>query len=149
MGFTDAKAPPPPAPPGTGVSIGLQINKAGEGRVRITVREDQQHRRFGGPIAGKRVTVQIGRGSDEGRLRIALDENGAFEVRAGIKGSASIIVAAWDLLPRSPRKSEPCTIKPGSQEGEIVLELPPFCRPSAKGGRMDAEFGLKSTKSPL
>ncbi|MBV7394571.1 hypothetical protein [Mameliella sediminis] len=143
MPFKDARPPVQAAGPGTGVSISLAINKAGGGKVRLTLREDVQTARFGGPVAGKRFAVQIGRGSDEGRLRIFLDAMGAFEARAGIKGGATLYVAAWDLLPKSPRKAEPCRLKPFERQGELILELPDFCRPSRAGGKMDQEFGLR------
>ncbi|KHQ51126.1 hypothetical protein [Mameliella alba] len=146
MPFKDARPPVQAAGPGTGVSISLTINKAGNGKVRLTLREDVQSSRFGGPIAGQRFSIQIGRGCDEGRLRIARDDNGAFEARSGIKGGATLYVAAWDLLPKSPRKAEPCKMKPFEREGELILDLPDFCRPSRSGGRMDQEFGLKKVK---
>ncbi len=142
MPFTAAKPPPPPAPPGTGVSLSITVSKSGQARARLSIRGDVAEQVFGGPIVGKAFAVEIGRGADEGRLRIARDPTGAFEARKGLKSVATLWIAAWDLLPKSPRRAEPCRVRAGGGDGELILEMPDFCRPSAKGGKMEAEHGL-------
>lgn len=148
MPFTDVAPPPAPPPPGTGISFGLQIKKRGGNTVRLTIREEMQIKLFGGTIGGKKFSAQAGRGSDEGSLRLVLDESGDLEAKQGIKGSAYIVMAAWDLLPKDKRPSGSVEVKSTPSNYEIILKLPAWTRPSATGGKMDQEFGLKSAKRP-
>lgn len=146
MPFTDIAPPPAPAPPGTGISFGLQIKKRGGNTVRLTFREHMQTTLFGGPIGGKKFSAQAGRGTDEGRLRLVLDENGDLEAKQGMKGSAYIVMGAWDLLPKDKRPSAPVEVHSTPSNYELILTLPAWTRPSGVGGKMEQEFGLKSQK---
>jgi len=145
MPFTDIAPPPAPKPAGTGISFGMSINKAKQVKVRLTIREDLQLQLFGEAIAGKKMSAQVGRGSDEGLLRLILDESGDLEAKGGIKGSVYINMAGWDLLPKDKRPSAPCAVKSAPSNFEVILKLPAFCRPSGVGGKMEEEFGLKKT----
>lgn len=142
MPFTDVAPPAAPPPPGTGYSFGLQVSKRAR-TARLTIRADKQMQVFGKSIIGERVSVQAGRGSDEGRLRIVLDPNGDIEVKGGIKASASIKMNAWDLLPKDKRPAGACEVHSQPSNVELILTLPKWCRPSGVGGKMEAEFGLK------
>lgn len=110
---------------------------------RLTFRADMQERLFGGPIEGKKFHVQVGRGADEGSLRIVMTEDGEFEAGSGIKGSSSIHMAGWDLLPKDKRPAASCKVKSAPSNVEAIITLPPYCRPSGVGGKMAAEFSLK------
>lgn len=144
MPFTDIAPPPAPPPPGTGITFSLSVSKRGVRKVRITLREEIQNRYFGGPINGMKFTAQAGRGSDEGRLRLVVNPEGDLVAKGGIKGSASIHMAGWDLLPKDKRPAASCKIIE-SADCLLILELPPFCKPSGVGGRMTDEFGLKKS----
>ncbi|GLT08013.1 hypothetical protein ACFQFQ_14720 [Sulfitobacter porphyrae] len=144
MPFTDIAPPPAPPPPGTGITFSLTVSTRGIRKVRITLREEIQNRYFGGPIDGMKFTAQAGRGSDEGRLRLAVNPEGTLTAKGGIKGSASIHMAGWDLLPKDKRPAASCKILE-SADGFLILELPPFCKPSGVGGRMAEEFALRKT----
>lgn len=143
MPFTDVAPPPEKPKPGTGISFGLRIDKRKRGTVRITFTEERQEYLFGGPIAGKRFSAQAGRGADEGKLRVVVDGDGALEAKAGIKGSASLTMSAWDLLPKDKRPAAPCEIDAVPKAGEVILSLPPFCRPNGVGGKIESEFGIR------
>ena len=142
MPFTDIAPPPAPKPAGTGISFGLTVSKSKTTKVRITFRADIQEQLFGGTIGGKRFHAQAGRGADEGRLRLVMVEDGPLEARAGIKGSAYINMSGWDLLPKDKRPASACKIHASPSNVEVILTLPPFCRPSGVGGKMSEEFGL-------
>lgn len=144
MPFTDVAPPAAAAPPGTGYSFGLQVTKRNR-TARLTIRSDKQIQAFGKSIIGARVTVQAGRGADEGRLRIVIDPDGDIEVKGGIKDSAFIKMNAWDLLPKDKRPAGACEVYAQPSNVELILTLPKWCRPSGVGGKMEAEFGLKKS----
>jgi hypothetical protein len=150
MPFTDIAPPPAPKPPGTGISFGLSCDKHKRTKVRLTFRADIQQSLFGGPIGGVKFHAKAGRGSDEGRLMLVQAPDGDLEARAGIKGSAYLVMSGWDLLPKDKRPAAPCKIHSTPSNKEVILELPPFCRPSGVGGKMEAEHGLArvGTKRP-
>lgn len=142
MPFTDIPALPAPPPPGTGISFGLQITRAGR-KVRLTIRADLQEQLFGGPIEEKRFNAQVGRGADEGRLRLVMCDDGPLVARKGMRGSAFINMAGWDLLPNDKRPAAPAKIHSTPSNVEVILTLPDYCRPSGRAGKMEAEFGIK------
>lgn len=146
MPFTDAHPVPGPAPAGTGITFSYTVSKRGVKKARITVRADRQVQLFGEPIDGKRFHIQIGRGADEGRLRIVKTSDGEFVGKAGIKGSASISFGGWDLLPKDKRPAASCEVHATPSNVEVILRLPSWCRPSGAGGKMEQEFGLGRAK---
>lgn len=149
MSFKSAPAAPGRKKIGTGISISLRELKGGRQKVRITFSTKIQTLIFGGPMAGRRFDVQVGRGTDEGKLRIVeigdgeVVENGEFTARPGVKGSASLFVGSWDLLPKGKRTAAPCEVAFSPRAGECILKLPAWCRPSGVGGRMEEQHGLK------
>ena len=68
-------------------------------------------------------------------------------VNASIKGSASITMSPWDLLPKDGRPAASCDIKHIPSNVEVIIKLPSWCKPSGVGGKIAAEFGLKPTKA--
>lgn len=147
MPFTDIAPPPEAKAPGTGISFGFTINKAKQVKVRITFRETRQIELFGKPIDGLKFSAQVGRGAHEGLMRLVLDEDGDLVAKAGIKGSASINMGGWDLLPKDKRPAASCDVHSQPSNFEVILKLPPFCKPSGVGGKMESEFGLKTVKA--
>ena len=147
MPFTDIAPPPPPPAPGTGISLGLSIPKRGSGKVRLTIRADQQERIFGGPIADKTFSAQVGRGKDEGLLRLVMDPEGDLTAKASMKGSAFISMMAWDLLPKYKRPSGPCEVTQMPSNVEVIISLPSWAKPSGVGGKISTEFALKTKKA--
>lgn len=147
MAFTDIAPPPAPKGPGTGISFGLTYSKAGTAKVRLTFTAAVQQELFGGPMAGKKFHAQAGRGQDEGRLRLVMVDDGPLEARESVKGSAFLNMAAWDLLPKSKRPAAPCKVVDTPSNVEVILLLPPFCKPSGVGGKMTEEFALKPVKN--
>jgi hypothetical protein len=148
MPFTDA--PPPPGKPkiGTGISMSLQSLKGGRMKARITFSAEIQKTIFGGPIAGSKFQVRVGRGSDEGKLLVVRTEDGDFTASDGVKGSSSLTVGAWDLLPKSKRPAASVEVASRPSNFEVVLKLPEWCRPSGATGRMAEEHGLKGPGKP-
>lgn len=144
MAFTDIAAPrAAKTASGTGISFGLRFTKGRGGVARLTFNEEVQKIVFGGPVGGKRFHAQAGRGSDEGRLRLVVTPDGEIEAKPGIKGSVSLSMATWDLLPRDARPAGSCKVHSRPSNVEVILELPAWSRPSGVGGWMEAEHGLK------
>lgn len=144
MPFTDIAPPPAPKPPGTGISFSLTVNKAKQRKVRITVRADLQKQLFGELIAGKRFIAQAGRGADEGKLRLVMVPDGELEAREGIKDTIYINMSGWDLLPTDKRPAASCEVVSHPSNVEVILKLPPFCKPSGVGGKIAQEHALKT-----
>lgn len=145
MPFTDAPVLPKPSGPGTGISMSMREMKGGRFKVRLTFTAAMQQQLWGGSIAGKRFSIRIGRGSDEGKLQVVPSKEGEFVASDGVKGSASFSVGAWDLLPKGQRPAAAVTVGSMGNHGIVELTLPAWCRPSGTGGKMEAEFGLKRT----
>lgn len=142
MSFTAAPPLPAPKPSGTGVSVALFHSKRG-GYVRFTITEDAQRRFFGDVIYSRSCAVQIGRGSDEGKVMINLVENGPFAFSdRGIKGSCSVKVGVWDLLPKDKRPAAACEVVHFT-DATLTLKLPSWARPSSHDGKIASEHGLK------
>lgn len=146
MPFTDV-APPTIKKPGTGISLSLRKTARAGVTARLTFTEQKQRDLFGDAIHGRAAHIQVGRGVDEGRLRLVFTEDGEFTFSSGVQGSASIVMAAWDLLPKDKRPAEACTVHSRPSNYEVILTLPKFCRPSGLGGKLEQEHGLKPTKS--
>ena len=144
MPFTDIAPPPIPAgSSGTGISMSMsEIKKRGT-KVRLTITEEMQIKMFGGPIHGKKFVAQVGRGPDEGLLRLVVVDDGDLVAKAGVKGSASIPMSGWDLLPKDKRPASSCELKSSPSNVEAILELPSWCKPSGVGGKIAAEHALK------
>lgn len=144
MPFTDI-APPKAAKTasGTGISMGLRFSKSRGGVARITINTAMQEFIFGGPIHGQRFHAQAGRGADEGLLRLVKTDDGQIEAKAGVKGSASLSMATWDLLPKDARPSASCAVKSRPSNVEVILSLPTWCRPSGVDGKISAQHRLK------
>lgn len=145
MPFTDV-APPEVKPAGTGISFALAISKR-TSAARMTFNLRAQEEIFGTPIAGRKCFAKVGRGTDEGKLLLVLQDDGDLELKSSMKGSASVRMKAWDLLPKDKRPAAPCTYV-GRQEGGYLFKLPDFCRPSGVGGKIEAEHGLRRGARP-
>ena len=143
MPFTDIAPPPAPSPPGTGFSFGVTITKRGVSKARLIIRRDKQDQHWCGSIVGRRFFARAGRGSDEGRLLLVQADDGDLEAKSAFRGSASIVMAAWDLLPKDKRPAGSCRYVSSPSNKEVVLELPSFARPSGVGGRIAAEHAIK------
>lgn len=134
-------------PGGTGISASLRFTKSG-GKVRIAFTITAQRNLFGGSIAGQRFACAVGRGSDEGRIKVAAAPEGDFEAKPFLgNGGVTLTLGAWDLLPREDRPRHECKIAkvdaPAERETSIVLQLPDWASPSKPGGRMEAEHRLE------
>lgn len=142
MTFTPVPLPPAKAPNGTGLSFSLQLFRNVR-KARLTIRADMQEQVFGGSIIGKTVSAQVGRGSDEGKLRVVLDPEGGLIAQKSVKGNAFISMGAWDLLPKDKRPAGSCKVVANPSQTEMIVQLPDWCKPSASGGKLASEFGLK------
>lgn len=153
MSFTPAPPLPAPAPPGTGISLGLSVTgRSKKVTARVNFTASAQVETFGRAIDTEkdRADVLVGRGQDEGILRIRVHPEGEFPFGSAVNGSVNIKTARWDLLPSDKRPSAPCTAL-GEIEGEggaicRNIKLPHWARPSARGGKLDTEFGIKGAK---
>lgn len=144
MPFTAAPPLPSPKPAGTGVTFSIRVGKR-TSAAQLVLTDAMQKQLFGGPLAGKRAMLGVGRGSDEGKLLVSLHEKGDFEFRASIKGAVYLKCGLWDLLPKDKRPAASCKVLTSSSEG-VVIQLPSWARPSSHDGKMAAEFGLKPVK---
>lgn len=142
MPFTDIAPPAPAKAPGSGFSLGLQESKARGQIARLTIRGDMQERFFGKSVAGLKFSAQVGRGADEGRLRLVLDEQGDLEAKASVKGSVFIAMKAWDLLPKGKRPAGACEVQRAPSNHEVILVLPGWCKPSGVDGKIAQEHAL-------
>lgn len=147
MSFSPAPPIPTPAPAGTGISCYLRVTK--RGRIfTLYLSSATQDRIFGGPAAGMKFGVAIGRGSDEGKLQLMRlpdkTEPGdhVFEAGSSLRGGATIKCGAWDLLPKDKRPGSTVDLIHYDVK-TITLRLPSWARPSGTGGVMAAEHGLK------
>lgn len=140
MSFTNA-LPPVGNTIKTGISFGISARSRGV-TARLTFTAQAQQEIFNRPIAGLAFRVQVGRGQDEGRLLLSLDENGELQARGGVRGSASIPMKAWDLLPQAKTPAAPCDLLEGRADG-LLIKLPVWTCPSKPGGKLDQEHGLK------
>jgi hypothetical protein len=146
MPFTDARPVESKTPNGTGISMSLSEPKRGRQVVRLTFSSAVQVALFGGPIRDLRFDIGIGRGADEGKLRLVLVDDGEFVAGGGVAGSASIRITAWDLLPKSKMPSAAISIDHRPSNVEVILKLPSWAKPNGAGGRMEQEFGIKRAK---
>lgn len=140
MPFTDV-SPPEPTTSKTGISFGISEGKRTK-TARITLTAQAQKEVFGGSIVGKRFCAKVGRGQDEGRLLLIQVDDGELEAKASMRGSASIKMKAWDLLPNGKVPSQACELIEPSMGG-FVFQLPKWARPSGVGGKMEQEHGIK------
>lgn len=149
MTFSPAPQLPAPAPAGTGISLSVQVSKRNS-TARLILTTAAQERVFGGPLNPEkdRVTVMVGRGSDEGKLQLRIGPEGEHEITNGVRGSVNIRVGRWDLLPKDKRPAAPCQdfgeMEFEGNERVVMLWLPDWARPSkTKSGKFDGEFALK------
>jgi hypothetical protein len=142
MSFTPVPLPPAKAPSSTGLSFSLQFFRNVR-KARLTIRADLQEQAFGKSIIGEKFSAQVGRGSDEGKLRVVLDPEGGLVAQASVKGTAFISMGAWDLLPKDKRPAAPCKVDANPSQTEMIVQLPEWCKPSAKDGKLASEFRLK------
>lgn len=140
MPFTDV-APPVETTNSTGISFSLSVGKKAR-TARISFNKQAQEEIFGGPIIGKKFFAKVGRGQDEGRLLIVQQDDGDLEAKAAMRGSASIRMKAWDLLPNDKRPAKSIELLEPSMGGFLFL-LPSWARPTGVGGKMESEHGLK------
>ena len=140
MSFTDV-APPEINTAKTGVSFSLAVGKkASVARMSFTAAAQMEI--FERSIIGDRCVAKVGRGADEGKLLLVMQDDGDLEFKASMHGSALIKVAPWDLLPKDKRPAGAVDLI-GTGHGGLLFRLPPWTRPSGPGGRMEAEHGLK------
>ena len=143
MPFTDLAPPNSGVQVGSGVSFGLSVSKSGKATCRLTMRAAAQEKLFGKSVIGAKCMLQVGRGADEGLLRLVLCDDGDFLFARSMRGSASVKIKAWDLLPKDKRPAQQIEVKTMPSNIEVIFRLPKWCRPSGVGGKMEAEFGLK------
>ncbi|WP_104019117.1 hypothetical protein [Roseovarius nitratireducens] len=111
----------------TGISMSMSVSPKGRrATVRITLNADAQKRLFNRALNPEtdKVDVLIGRGVDEGHAKIVLNPNGAHQIRNSMKGSVSIRMARWDLLPEGKRPAG--SVKPlgdAEIEGDKITAL--------------------------
>lgn len=147
MSFSSAPPVPSPAPQGSGISCYLRIGKRGSS-FTTHFSAAMQDRIFGGPIRDQSFAMEVGRGSDEGKLRIVrLGPNLAidgpmFIARSSVRGGASIKSGVWDLLPKDKRPGSAVELL-SYDNNSCVLKLPSWARPSARDGQLGQEFALK------
>lgn len=141
MSFTPVPLPPAKAPSSTGLSFSLQFFRSVR-KARLTIRAEMQEQLFGKSIIGEKFSAEVGRGSDEGKLRVVLDPEGGLVAQASVKGTAFISMGAWDLLPKDKRPAASCKVAASPSEKEVIVQLPEWCKPSAAGGKLASEFGL-------
>lgn len=110
-------------------------------RVSITLNALAQEKLFGGPLIGGRVAVEIGRTTDQGKVRMAVDKARGSEVRRAPKGSVRIDIAGWDLLP-AERQAKAAMRFVSASEAGVIFELPSWGQPEAARAAMDAKFGI-------
>ncbi len=140
MAFTDV-APPEKNTAKTGISFSLSILKPAS-VARLSFTAAAQMEIFERSIIAERCFAKAGRGPDEGRLLLVMQEDGDLEFKATMRGGASIRMNVWDLLPKDKRPAGAVDLI-GTGHGGLLFRLPPWARPSGPGGRMDAEHGLK------
>lgn len=146
--MTFTKAPPIiKVREGTGISCSLRYSKAGIGSFKIYINAPVQERVWGKRVGGQRCNVMVGRGSDEGLLRIELAKDGEFEFREFMKGSVALSTGAWDLLPKSARPSVQVKIKYFG-DGVLDVVLPSWAHPSGHDGKLAEEHGIKGGAAP-
>lgn len=125
------------------VTASVRLRKS-DGAVRVIIgfNNRAQETVFGGPLAGRRVQVEVGRGADHGKVRLAVAEAGGHEVKSGPRGSAQVVVAGWDLIAAGAHAS---LVLPyaGSDAVGHTFDLPPWGQPEARRAALDREFGLK------
>lgn len=144
MPFTDV-SPPEVVSSKTGISFSLSAGKkATVARVSFTAQAQEEI--FGGSIAGKSFFAKVGRGADEGLLLIVQQKDGDLEAKSSMHGSASIKMKAWDLLPKDKRPAVQIEcLRP--EMGGFIFKLPPWAKPSGAGGKLEAEHGIKRTRT--
>ena len=104
---------------------------------------DAQSQMLGASIARAGVKVEVGRGTDHGRIRLCLDETSPIRASGAMaRGSVKICVAAWDLLGREPAPAGDCAFVSIGPDGAI-LDLPSWGQPGARRAELEKEFGLK------
>jgi|GEM_PF-1692477 len=160
MGFTPApKIATASKAAATGISMSLsEGSKTRLAVVRLTFNAETQNRLFGRAINPEtdRMELLIGRGQDEGRAQIRLCAEGDNVIKGGIKGSVSVRVGRWDLLPEGKYPGSACReIGDPEKQGDqiaVLLMLPDWASPmkrqiAAKHGmsakRHSAEGGAK------
>ena len=134
MSFTEA-LPPKKAETNTGISCSLRENKGGN-TVRIFISAAKQIELFGKSIGGEKCKALVGRDDDEGKLRIILDSDGLLELKESVKGSASVAIRAWDLLPETARPGRQIVTFENDAKS-VTLILPPWSRPNGAGGKVE------------
>lgn len=135
MSFTEA-LPPRAKQDGTGISFSLRELRSGL-QARVTMTEAAQKHIFGDVVVGRKAKALIGRDQDEGKLRIVLADDGFLEFTASIRGSVSLSIRAWDLLPGSPRKAEAAAVVEGGGGDAVTLRLPSWAKPNGAGGKVE------------
>lgn len=147
MSFSSAPPVPAPAPQGGGISCYLRIGKRGSS-FTIYFSAAMQDRIFGGPIRDQSFAMAVGRGSDEGKLKVSrfgpdiAADSPMFIARSSVRGGASIKSGVWDLLPKDKRPGSAVELL-SYDDHSCILKLPSWARPSARDGQLGQEFGLK------
>lgn len=118
MGYEPAKPAPSGAGKATGVSCYVRDNKNGP-VFTLFLNAEFQAETMGGPIAGKRFSVGIGRDEDRGKLLLTPDPEG-IEATSSLKGGASIKIAVWSAVPVDRKGGQACTFLGRAGEGYII-----------------------------
>lgn len=126
----------------SGIRSSAEIDAAtGKETVRLSLNAKAQDELFEGPVTGQRFDLEVGRGSDHGRLRIRLNEHGKFTPRTMMRGAVLFSIQAWPGLPEGSHKPADCEAE-DVLDG-IVLRLPEWAQPEAAKAAMEDKFGLK------
>ncbi len=112
--------------PGPKITSGFPSSRSMKS-VHLTLNALAQESLFGRGIAGEQVDVAIGRGDDEGKLKLSVG-TGPFTAKRGVNGSVRITMRFWDLLPKTHYPSGRCEYLK-AVEGGVIIKLPNWTRP--------------------
>lgn len=96
-----------------------------EKTVSISMNQDAQRKYFGREVDpdSDRFTIERGAQTDLGKVKIALDTNGAIEVRRVMKGAIIFKLQAFPPVAPEKIKSMDCIVI-SQAAGEVVVRLP-------------------------
>ena len=131
-----------PEQPDTEVSFYSRLRGSDRAEPWITARAQKKH--FGEATAGWQFVVMVGRGDYEGMLLRLVPEGQDAPKEAGqatlsMKGSARLIVTAWELLGMETMKGKPCKVLDFSKQRLLIL-LPDWCEPKKRKARFKRDL---------
>lgn len=134
MTFTKLRPVPTGGTPKSGIRASAKVDRAaGVELVRLSINAKAQEELFDGPISEKRFDLEVGRGPDQGKLRMRENADGAFRPRKMMKGTVLFSISAWYGLPDGAHKPSDCEAE-DVQDG-IILRLPDWAREPVKSAK--------------